>query len=153
MVLSSNTLYGTTYGQTYSGWSSGFGTIFAINTDGTGFTNLYSFTATFNPPPHLTVMISATNVVLTWPTNSYGGRGIYLLVSTTNLASQAGWTAVSPGPVLLNGQNTVTNSITGTQQFYSLAWGCLSNNDCNSDGSGLYTCVGGNSPVGTCSRR
>src|SRR6266705_4175418 len=35
LVLSGNRLYGTTY---YSG-SSGNGTVFAVNTDGTGFTN------------------------------------------------------------------------------------------------------------------
>src|SRR5258708_6814701 len=37
-----NTLYGTTG---YGG-GSGQGTVFAVNTDGTGFTNLHSFTAT-----------------------------------------------------------------------------------------------------------
>ena len=40
LVVSGNTLYGTTYG----GGVYGYGTVFAINTDGTGFTNLYSFT-------------------------------------------------------------------------------------------------------------
>jgi uncharacterized repeat protein (TIGR03803 family) len=40
LILSGNSLYGTAY----SGGSLGFGTVFAINTDGTGFTNLYSFT-------------------------------------------------------------------------------------------------------------
>jgi len=39
LVLSSNTLFGTTYGA-----DDHFGTVFAINTDGTGFTNLYNFT-------------------------------------------------------------------------------------------------------------
>jgi uncharacterized repeat protein (TIGR03803 family) len=39
LILSGNTLYGTAaYGGT-----SGAGTIFAVNTDGTGFTNLYNF--------------------------------------------------------------------------------------------------------------
>jgi uncharacterized repeat protein (TIGR03803 family) len=42
LVLSSNTLYGTTA----SGGNWGNGTVFAANTDGTGFTNLHSFTAT-----------------------------------------------------------------------------------------------------------
>jgi uncharacterized repeat protein (TIGR03803 family) len=42
LILSGNTLYGTAE----FGGSSGFGTVFALNTDGTGFTNLYSFTAT-----------------------------------------------------------------------------------------------------------
>jgi uncharacterized repeat protein (TIGR03803 family) len=45
LILSSNTLYGTAaYGGVASGYS-GNGTVFAVNTDGTGFTNLHSFTA------------------------------------------------------------------------------------------------------------
>jgi uncharacterized repeat protein (TIGR03803 family) len=39
LILSGNTLYGTTDG----GGSSDDGTVFAVNTDGTGFTNLYTF--------------------------------------------------------------------------------------------------------------
>jgi len=31
------------------------------------------------------------------------------------------WPAVSPGPVILNGQNIVTNPISGTRQFYRLS--------------------------------
>ncbi len=38
-----------------------------------------------------------------------------------NLVSPAAWTTVSPEPVVLNGQNTVTNPTSGTQQFYRLA--------------------------------
>src|SRR5260221_6253553 len=40
LIMSGNTLYGTTEG----GGSAGVGTVFAVNTDGTGFTNLHSFT-------------------------------------------------------------------------------------------------------------
>src|ERR1035437_10288545 len=40
LILSGNTLYGTAQ---YGG-SSGQGTVFKVNTNGTGFTNLYSFT-------------------------------------------------------------------------------------------------------------
>ncbi len=39
LILSGNTLYGTAY----HGGNSGFGTVFAVNTDGTSFTNLHSF--------------------------------------------------------------------------------------------------------------
>jgi uncharacterized repeat protein (TIGR03803 family) len=39
LILSGNTLYGTANG----GGSSGDGTLFAVNTNGTGFTNLHSF--------------------------------------------------------------------------------------------------------------
>jgi uncharacterized repeat protein (TIGR03803 family) len=42
LILSGNTLYGTAI----NGGSSGNGMVFAVNTNGTGFTNLYSFTAT-----------------------------------------------------------------------------------------------------------
>jgi len=42
VVLSGNTLYGTTF----DGGRYGYGTVFAVNTDGSGFTNLYSFTGT-----------------------------------------------------------------------------------------------------------
>ena len=40
LILSGNTLYGTAS----NGGTSGNGTVFAVNTDGTGFTNLHSFT-------------------------------------------------------------------------------------------------------------
>ena len=157
LVLSGNTLYGTASG----GGSSGYGTVFAVNTDGTGFTNAYSFTAlsdsatnrdgaipyaglilsgntlygtanaggffrygtvfslslgSVSAPP-LTIIPSGANVILTWPTNAAG----FTLQSTTNLVLPAVWNTVSPGPVVVNGQNTVTNPISGAQQFYRLS--------------------------------
>jgi uncharacterized repeat protein (TIGR03803 family) len=42
LVLSGNTLYGTTYGPYYGG--AGYGTVFSVNTDGSSFSNVYSFT-------------------------------------------------------------------------------------------------------------
>ena len=47
LILSGNTLYGTAN----AGGSFGIGTVFAVNTDGTGFTNLHSFNwqRRFNP--------------------------------------------------------------------------------------------------------
>ena len=66
---------------------------------------------------NLTIIRSATNVILTWPTNATG----FTLQSTTNLVSPAVWTTVVPGPVAVNGNNTVTNPISGTLQFYRLS--------------------------------
>src|SRR5438309_4365436 len=40
VILTGNTLYGTTF----EGGEGGSGTVFALNVDGTGFTNLHSFT-------------------------------------------------------------------------------------------------------------
>ena len=96
LILSGNTLYGTAP----FGGSSGNGTVFSLFI-----------------PPKLTVISSGTFVILTWPTNAAG----FTLQSTTNLVSPAAWTTVSPEPVVLNGQNTVTNPVSGTQQFYRLA--------------------------------
>ena len=67
--------------------------------------------------PKLATIRSGTNFVLMWPTNATG----FTLQSTTNLVSPTGWTKVSPAPVVVNGQNTVTNPISGTQQFYRLS--------------------------------
>jgi uncharacterized repeat protein (TIGR03803 family) len=101
LILSGNTLYGTTI---YGG-DSGNGTVFSI-----------SFS------PQLNILASGTNVILTWPTNvagfDYTG---YSLESTTNLGSAADWSSVTPRPVVLNGQNVVTNPISGTQIFFRLA--------------------------------
>ncbi|HWW02992.1 MAG TPA: choice-of-anchor tandem repeat GloVer-containing protein [Candidatus Acidoferrum sp.] len=50
LILSSNTLYGTAF----NGGSSGRGTLFAVNSDGTGFTNLHSFTPGTGAFPSIT---------------------------------------------------------------------------------------------------
>jgi uncharacterized repeat protein (TIGR03803 family) len=157
LILSGHTLYGTAQ----VGGTSGNGTVFSINTDGTGFTNLHTFTASpnftnsdgANPgaglilsgnflygttqsggssgngtvfslsfAPQLNIISYGTNVILTWPTNvagfDYTG---YTLQSTTNLRSSAVWTTNSPPPVVVNGQNAITNPIVGTKKFYRLS--------------------------------
>jgi uncharacterized repeat protein (TIGR03803 family) len=158
LILSGDTLYGTAQ----SGGSSGSGTLFAINTDGTGFTTLYCFTPLVGSnstnrdgaspdsnlvlsgntlygtayeggvwgsgtvfslllAPQPAVIRSGGNVILTWPTNCAGfDYSGYTLQSTTNLGSSAVWRTNSSAPVVVNGQNTVTNPITGTQQFFRL---------------------------------
>ena len=68
-------------------------------------------------PPPLTHTRSGANIILTWPTNAV----IFTLQSTTNLVSPAVWDAVSPPPVVINDQNTVTNTISGTRKFYRLS--------------------------------
>jgi uncharacterized repeat protein (TIGR03803 family) len=146
LFLAGNVLYGT---APYGG-NSGNGTAFKINTDGSGFTVLHTFSTTntitgtnvdgAHPtgglilsgstlygtataggaagygtifsifvPPTLTIAISGTNVILTWPTNVNG----FNLQSTTNIAPPANWDPVS-------GQYTVTNPISGKQKFYRL---------------------------------
>jgi uncharacterized repeat protein (TIGR03803 family) len=100
LILSGNTLYGTAY---YGG-SSGNGTVFSLS--------LGSVSA-----PQLTIIRSRADVVLTWPTDAAG----FTLQSTTNLVSPAVWSTVSPAPVVVNGQNAVTNPISDARKFYRLS--------------------------------
>jgi uncharacterized repeat protein (TIGR03803 family) len=158
-ILSGSTLYGvTSYGSGLNG------TVFSISTNGTGFKLLHSFTATPSAPytnwdgaypsaalivagnnlygpaasgggankgtlfsialgpinqPQLAILpdvLTGTNVVLSWPTDATG----FTLQSTTNLSSPV-WTTNFPAPVVVNSQNTVTNPISGTEQFFRLS--------------------------------
>ncbi len=153
LLLSDDVLYGTTA----SGGGSSYGTVFSLNTDGTDFTALHNFTdgndgalaearvvisgnslygtadsggrsgngTVFSislpglppAPVQLTIIPAAENVLLTWPASAAG----FTLQFTTNLASPAVWNPVSPGPVVVNGQNVVTNPVSGTQQFFRLS--------------------------------
>jgi hypothetical protein len=71
--------------------------------------------------PQLTIRLSGASVILTWPTNvagfDYTG---FTLQSTTNLDSPTTWVTNSPAPVVINGQNTVTNPISSARTFYRL---------------------------------
>jgi uncharacterized repeat protein (TIGR03803 family) len=92
------------YGTASAGGSSGSGTLFELSPG--------------QPAGRqLTIVISGSNAILSWPTNSVG----LVLQSTTSLVPSVTWTAVSPGPVVLNGQNIVTNPVSTTQRFYRLS--------------------------------
>lgn len=159
LLLLGNNLYGTAT----SGGAYGSGTIFAVSTDGTGFSTVHNFAVSNNiscgldcyistnsdgsgprgsltflgnalygtaayggqaglgtvfsllVPPQLSISRDDANVALSWPTNFTG----FTLQSTTDLTS-ALWTTNLSAPVVVNGWNTVTDRITGTQQFYRL---------------------------------
>src|SRR5262249_20423064 len=159
LVLSGNTLYGTAS----RGGRWGNGTVFALKTDGTGFTNFYNFTAISGPfrgtnsdgaipdagliisgrtlygtttaggsfgngtvfsisfSPKVTTTPAAGELVLTWPTDEAGfDYSGYALQTTTNLASSI-WTAVDRPPTVVNGQNTLTNTMSDLRRFYRLS--------------------------------
>ncbi len=157
LILAANTLYGTTA----EGYNTNTGTIFSVNTDGTGFKSLFAFPATSGTkktntdgafpitqlaysgnslygiaqfggidgvgtifslslpimPPQLTISSADTNVLLAWPTNATG----FTLEFATDLASPTVWNTDSTAPVIINQQNVVTNSISGTRMFYRLS--------------------------------
>jgi len=67
-------------------------------------------------PPKLTATLSDNYIVLTWPTNTPS----LILESTTNPGSATTWNTNLPAPVVINGQNIVTNPITGPLIFFHL---------------------------------
>jgi uncharacterized repeat protein (TIGR03803 family) len=98
LILSSNTLYDTTG----FGGSAGNGTVFAINTDGSGFTNLYSFTnGTDGATPSAGLTLSDGTLYGTTQFGGSSGKGTVFKLNTdgtdfTNLYSFTA-TTVSDG--------------------------------------------------------
>jgi uncharacterized delta-60 repeat protein len=102
LVLSGTTLYGTAV----SAGNYGYGTVFAVNTDGTGFTNLYSFTATdpntgtnsdgANPYANLT--LSGSTLYGTTVCGGSSGNGTVFAVNTdgTGFTNLYTFTAIDP---------------------------------------------------------
>src|SRR5262249_5159862 len=89
------------------------GLVLGVNTlYGTGSGTIFSLSV----PVELNLTVSGSNLVLSWPTNFTG----YILQSTTNFPS-AVWTTNLQALVVFNGQSTVTNPISGTQQFFRLS--------------------------------
>src|SRR5207253_3736590 len=123
-----NTLYGTAV----SGGSSDNGTVFAINTDGTGFTNLHNFTAT--PPypnntnsdgasPYAGLIVSGNTL---YGTASYGGNsgvGTVFAINTdgagfTNLHN---FTTTDPNGYYSDGVNSFAGLILSGNTLYGTA--------------------------------
>src|SRR5208283_839533 len=105
LILSSNMLYGTTR----NGGLGGNGTIFAVSTNGTGFTTLYSFSAgaknianiltnSDGAEPEAGLVLSSN---LLYGTTEHGGTNGTGTVFALNLAASA-----SPVPIPLNIQLT-----------------------------------------------
>ena len=87
LVLSGNTLYGTTSG----GGNAGHGTIFALNIDGTGYTNLYRFTgASDGSAPLAGLLLSGSTLYGTASGGGSSGSGTVFAINTNG----AGFTKV-----------------------------------------------------------
>jgi hypothetical protein len=85
-------------------------------TSGGKFSPYMAMANVLAPPPTTSALLSGTNFILMWPANATG----FTLQSTSNLVSLF-WTTNSAAPVVVNGQNTVTNPISGTPQCFRLS--------------------------------
>src|SRR5207244_2581884 len=78
LILSGNSLYGTT---AYGG-SLGYGTVFAVNTDGTDFTNLHSFNpSTDGVHPAAALVLSGNRLYGTAADGGSSGNGTVFSLS------------------------------------------------------------------------
>jgi hypothetical protein len=100
----------------YTVTASNTATVFAFHAyDQTANILLDNVSITPLVPPKLNLIRAGANVILTWSNSASG----FVLQSTTNLVSPV-WASNSPRPVVVNGQNTVTNPISGARKFYRL---------------------------------
>jgi hypothetical protein len=68
------------------------------------------------PQPSLSAQCVGNAIVLSWPLSAQN----FTLQTTTNLADPNSWTTLTNVPAIVNLQNTITNSISGSQGFYRL---------------------------------
>jgi uncharacterized repeat protein (TIGR03803 family) len=118
LVLSSNILYGTT-AQGGTAPNGGKGTIFSINTDGTGFTNLFNFPAingfginSNGAYPYDTMLLLSNTLYGTTQGGGSAGDGAIFAVGTdgtgiTNLHSFSGNDGMNPESSLVLLSNTL----------------------------------------------
>lgn len=107
------------YGATYSGGTNGSGTVFALNTDGTGYAVLHHFgalnsnTNTDGANPEAGLALSGGRL---YGTTFYGGRkgrGVVFAVNVNGTASPTCWTW------------TIPSGLTATPRRWYPATGCM----------------------------
>jgi uncharacterized repeat protein (TIGR03803 family) len=129
VIVSGNKIYGTTV----HGGISSLGTVFAINTDGTGFTNLYNnFISSFiNGGDPSSVILSGGNLYGTTAVGGNGGGGTVFAVNTngtgfTNLYSNFNTGFAGPGSQPVAGVAISSNTLYGLTEFGgSHTWGTI----------------------------
>jgi len=143
LVLSGNTLYGTAF----SGGSVGYGAVFKVNPDGTGFTNLHSFTRGSDGAYPLAGLILSGNTL--YGTAKIGGssdQGTVFAVNTdgTGFTTLHSFTGGSDGAAPFAGLILSGNTLYGTTEDGGNGYGTVFK--VNTDGTGftnLYSFNGG----------
>jgi uncharacterized repeat protein (TIGR03803 family) len=115
LVLSSNTLYGTTY----SGGTAGGGTIFAINTDGSAFINLHFFStndASGGSGPMAGLVLSGNTLYGTTTSGGSSTKGTVFALNTdgTGFKLLYNFSGGSDGSYPMAGLAVSSNTLYGT---------------------------------------
>ena len=83
-------------------------------------TDAQTFRITVVAPPELTLVLSGSNILLTWPDTGPAGAG-FRAYTATNLSPPVTWLPVNATAVLSNGQWAVQLPAgTNTTQFFNL---------------------------------
>lgn len=110
---------GTLYGESFNGHGNSYGTVFAVNTNGTGFTNIFSFTSSGGEFPKGGLILSGTNLYgTTYEGGNATGDGTVFALSTdgtvfTNLYNFSGNDGSEPQADLVLSSNILYGSTYG----------------------------------------
>jgi uncharacterized repeat protein (TIGR03803 family) len=154
LVLSGNTLYGTTF----DAGSSGFGTLFAVNTDGTGFRVLHTFSRGDSYGPSGCLVLSGSTLYGTTQYGGSSGNGTVFRLSTdgtgfTTLYSFTEGSGSLPGGTNKDGAFPYSGLVLSGNALYGTAlYGGTSGNGTvfaiNTDGTGFATLHSFGAPLG-----
>src|ERR1044071_9161696 len=133
LILSGNTLYGTAY----VGGSSDAGTVFKVNTDGSGFTNLHSFSGSSDgDDPRVGLLLSGSTLYGADDGGSSGNGTVFVLntdgTGFTNLRRFNYSDGVNPRGELILSNATLYGTAAGGGSW---GWGTVFK--VNTDGSGF----------------
>jgi uncharacterized repeat protein (TIGR03803 family) len=121
LILSGNTLYGVAS----EGGTNTYGTVFSLNTDGTGFTNLYNFTdGSDGSFPGGALILSGNTLYGTAANGGTGGAGTVFALSTNGTNFTTLHTFTTPGgPDITNydGSSPVGSLILSGNTLYGAA--------------------------------
>jgi uncharacterized repeat protein (TIGR03803 family) len=144
VIVMGNALYGTTY----DGGDFNLGAVFAVNTDGTGFTTLYSFSGgSDGAKPHARLVPSGDSLYGTATQGGNSGKGVVFMVKrdgsgfSTVYNFDGGSDGANPAAGLVLSGNTLygTAKVAGASGYGTVF-------AVNTDGTGfrtLYTFTGG----------
>lgn len=121
LILSGNILFGTAH----DGGTSGAGTVFAVNTNGTGFTNLHNFTsASDGANPATALVLSGNNLYGVAQGGGSSGSGTVFAISTngTGFTNLYNFTAL-PFGTNSDGAYPVPGMILSGNTLYGTAFG------------------------------
>jgi len=107
---------GNVTSRSVSGMNAGTTYYYRVRAYNTGGTSDNSGTISLaTTPPTVGFTMQTGQLVFSWPTNAVG----FVLEYATDLPATS-WTTASPSPVVVGGQNVVTNTVTGAARFYRL---------------------------------